>query len=165
MADYVGDVSTGSIETATTVAQLMGHVVQARGKKYIYARAGEALTKNTPYSIQCEGLAGTSTATTDPAVKALLNTAVKQLVVVPTFRTLADNDTGWFQFQGLVSGMVVGSATWVAGRTLKVTAAAVTEIAAAPTNADIEFGTVAVGVTSGTAIDAFLFGRETLSET
>jgi hypothetical protein len=86
------------------------------------------------------------------------------LIVVPTFRTLADNDTGWFQFQGPCAGMIVASATYTAGRALKVDAGVLTEIAAVPTNGDNEFASIMVGGTTVTAITAFLFGREALTE-
>ena len=165
MADYIGDLSIGDQETSITVADLLGRTVQAGGKKYIYARAGAALTKNTPYGIQYEGGAGTTTATSDPVVKALLSTAVKQLVVVPVFRTLADNDTGWFQYQGNVDDLVVASATYTATHGLKVDAGVVAGSGGAPTNLDTEFASVRVGGTTVTSIDVFLFGREALTET
>jgi hypothetical protein len=165
MADYVGDIAMSDQTTAIVVGDLLGKTVQAKGKKYIYARAGETLTKNTPYGLIHEGLAGTTTATSDPAVKALLSGAVQQFVVVPVFRTMADNDTGWFQYQGPCEDMVVPSATYTATYALHLDAGAVTETGAAPTNGDLEFGSVMVGGTTVTAIDAYLFGRECLSET
>lgn len=139
---------------------LLGKRVQAGGKKYIYARAGAALTAKTPYGLIHEG----GTTGTDPVVKALLNTAVKQLVCIP-MRTLADDDCDWFQYQGTVTSMVVASATYTATYALKVDAGVVTQISAAPTNADNEFASVQVGGTTVTAINAFLFGREVLTET
>ena len=164
MADYIGDLSLGDQELAISVADLLGKTVEAGGKKYVYLRAGASITKNTPYSMQHEGGTGATTTLSDPCAKALLNTAVKQLVVVPVFRSIADNDTGWFQFQGPCT-MTVASATYTAGRALKVDAGVATEIAAAPTNGDNEFASIMVGGTTVTSITAFLFGREALTET
>lgn len=165
MTDYMGDVSVSDQQLVRDPAALLGQTMQAGGKKYIFARAGAALTKNTPYSLQYEGGSGATVTLSDPCVKAVLDTAVKQLVVVPVFRDLADNDTGWFQFQGPVDDMIVASATYVAGRTLKMDAGVATEIAAAPTCGDTEFASIRVGGTTVTTIDVFLFGREALTET
>jgi len=164
MTDYIGDLSLSDQELATSVADLLGKTMEAGGKKYVYLRAGASITKNVPYSMQHEGGTGATITLSDPCAKALLNTAVKQTVVVPVFRALADNDTGWFQFQGPCT-MTVASATYTATYALKVDAGVVTQISAAPTNADNEFASVMVGGTTVTSITAFLFGREALTET
>lgn len=164
MTNYLDSPSTDAMLSDSPL-DLMGRTMQADGKKYIYCRAGAALTKNTPYTIQYEGGVQSSLLTCDPVAKAPLNTAVKQIVVVPVRRDLADNDSDWLQYQGVVEDLIVPSATYVAGRSLKLDAGAVTEIAAAPTNLDTEFASVQVGGTTVTAIDVFLFGREALTET
>lgn len=161
MADYVGDVSLLPQVTATDADDLMGLRTFAKGKGYIFARAGASLTKNTPYTLQYAGGA----AGTDPTVKTALVTAVRQLVVVPVFTDLSSGDRGWFQFMGPVTGLVVASGNYTATHALKLDAGAVASTGAVPSNGDVEFASIITGGTTVTTIDVNLFGREALSET
>jgi hypothetical protein len=163
MATHYIDLPSTDEQLSDNYLDLMGRVIQCDGKKFIYCRAGSALTKLTPYGVIHEGGTGLA-ATCDPVVKALLTTAVYQMVAVPT-RTLADDDTDWFQIQGPCEDMVVASSTYTAGRAMKVDGGVVTEIAAAPTNGVKEFCSIMVGGTTVTAIDAYLFGKYVLTET
>ncbi len=165
MTDYMKDIAALDQIADTDPIDLLGRVAQCGGKKYIYARAGAGLTKLTPYSLQYEGGVQSAVTTADPVVKTLLATAVKQLVVIPVFRDLADNDTGWFQFQGLVEDVVVSSWSGTATHALKVDAGALVTTGGASANADTEVGALQVTASTASAIDIFLFGREALTET
>lgn len=167
MTDYVGDIGMGNQETAIAVADLLGMTANCKGKRYIYARAGEALTKNTPYGLIHEGGTGATTTLSDPVVKALLSTAVYQTVCIPTFHTMADNDTGWFQIQGPVVGAVLASVDYTAGYALKVDAGVLTMISAAPTNGATEVGHIMARASTGAVAlaDIFLYGYRVLTET
>jgi hypothetical protein len=167
MADYMGDVG-GDQMAVTDPADLLGVIRQERGKKFIYARAGAALTHNTPYGLIHEGGTGATIATSDPVVKGLLSTAVYQLVCVPVFRSMDDDDTGWFQIQGMVTDMVMPSVDWTATYPLKVDGGALAVSASAvPSNGEKELGHIVKRASTGavTKADVFLYGIRVLTET
>jgi len=139
------------------VSDILGKRFFEGGKEFIFAEADASLTAKTPYNV-------TYDENGKPLVKAIADGAHYNLVAIPE-RALVDGDTDRFQIYGAVEDMVVPSATYVAGRGLKIHDGAVAETGAAYALSDNEFAVITTGGTTVTAIDVFLLGREALGST
>ncbi len=124
------------------------------GGAFVWAKAHANLTANTPYQEMFDG--------TGPVTKAITDEVVRHRIIVP-LEAVTSGDFAWMKFRGVVEDMVVSSDAYTDGHAIIKTDATLVCTDAAPSGADGEFA-VALETSDGavTAIDAYLFGRESV---
>lgn len=162
MANYnsLGDGPKQIFESATAK---LGEEMRLDNKRYVYARSTTTIAKGAPCIVT-----PVQTVAQSPALIALAtetNTAQVFLVGVP-LRALTDGDTDWVQVEGDCE-ITVDTATYTAGRGLKVHNGAVADSGADFLRANTEFGVVdaAQDTPATTVCKAILWGRPALSTT
>lgn len=132
-----------------------GCIKKEDGKEFIYAYHAGAVVLNTLYRLS-------SSTSLNPRVVAVATGAVQNKFCVATATDTTAGAWGWFQIKGRVAALVVPNTAYTAADTLKLDAGAIVTTGGAYAGTDNEFAVVLTASASGTALDVYLFGRNSV---